>query len=256
MKDIQNMPANPEAHAMRLTSIRFNGAPPRADKRFIVEAFWMTVEVRFLLASAAEQWMNALPNKSTTTDVHHMIWGSSIDFIYRSCVRDAEIAQAIATESNSRRQATRSFVLLLKAKFEEFRFGAAMLRRKPLTEEKRRELAEKAEQLSNDFLRDSKNLQSVYARQPITEDDEAWLAMHLSGPTFKIANECAKLIKSIREDQFYARVSDEDRLAVIKAFSAEFSAYFKGQLHCISDWRFSSHRPFLQVSKWASLCYW
>lgn len=214
---------NPEAIAMRLTRIQFNGPPPRADKRYMVEAIWLTLDLRFVLAAAAEKW---LVGQRQVDDHHYLDWAAWIRFLLQSCIRDSKIAWQTAEDSFARRQAARSLYLQLKSQFEMSRFNAVVTRRKPISDSDRQELAGRiSKQLEEQDSAVKLAVRKQLTMVTITQEDVDWLRDYFETPCSKLMSEWENLIKSIRMDVFYSPVSATDYREVVKAFRSEFSEF-------------------------------
>jgi hypothetical protein len=143
----------PELLAMEV--IRKIEQPPyKTDTRFQVEAFFMSLELRYTLAEIARsriEGLNTEGSEDEGTTMHERLWRSYVTFIYESCIRDAEKALSIAQKSTALRQAARAGVYILRGKLELFHFDIlterTLLNRKRLLDTTdRKELSAKAQQ--------------------------------------------------------------------------------------------------------------
>lgn len=113
-------------HAMPVRSARIDTGfpPPRADARFAVEAIWVSVEVRFLLAELTTAWLEALQQRRVKYPAgNQRAWASYIAFVLKSCAIDADLALTTASKSESHRQVTKSTLLKMRVELEQFRFN-------------------------------------------------------------------------------------------------------------------------------------
>ncbi|KAK0186426.1 hypothetical protein F5146DRAFT_1161311 [Armillaria mellea] len=122
---------SPEHIAMRNVDRKIGQPPPKADRRYLLEAFILSVELRLMLGSIARSRFEGLPVTSNEPEAlhHRNIWYSFTLFIYQSCTADCQKAIAISHATSSSRLAARSASLMLCSEFEQFRFSMLEKRR-------------------------------------------------------------------------------------------------------------------------------
>lgn len=141
-------PRNPHEYAMRAARMKVGQSPPRADKRFLVEAFWTTINIRLSIAALAGTWVDAVSNRTKYPPGNRRVWASYVVFILRSCAADAELALQITQESESFRQEANTVLLLMRTELEQFRFNVHMTKQTTTktTAEGRAKLADTAKE--------------------------------------------------------------------------------------------------------------
>ena len=103
---------------------------PLADKRFIVEAFWLTINIRILIANVAQELLtpkNVYPGRFSSFSSFKEIWVSFIRFVLETCRRDARVANRIAEASQSRKQLLHSDVLIFNIELEILKLNYKIL---------------------------------------------------------------------------------------------------------------------------------
>ena len=109
------------------------GQPPhKADRKYQIEAFLLTIELRLILAQIASARVAELPLTSGDPDHarHRPIWTTFVGFLYDSCLEDCEKAISLARSCSALRQETRVQIVALRCRFEKVRFDALENRRK------------------------------------------------------------------------------------------------------------------------------
>ncbi|KZT10660.1 P-loop containing nucleoside triphosphate hydrolase protein [Laetiporus sulphureus 93-53] len=223
----ERAPKNPQEYAMRVARMGVGQPQPRADKRFVVEAIWVTINLRLMLSDLGAVWMEGLHKRESYPARNRRAWGAYVLFILRSCAADAQIALGIAEESGSRRQKTRTALLLMRVSLERFRFNILMARQDRRYQEERTKLQDAA---ANNFKEASDYVETVMeehrrARGDAAESEEIWLAENFSQAAMAIIDEWRAIEKSIREETFYSPVSLDELTAVAQSFSFGSSAW-------------------------------
>jgi hypothetical protein len=221
----------PEPLAMEAVNKKIGQPPHKADTRFQVEGFFLSLELRYTLAEIAQSRIEGLNAGSRDEDVtmHLRLWRSFVSFIYESCIRDAEKALSIAQKSTASRLAARAGVYILRGKLELFRFEIlterALLARDGLLDTSRREeLSTKAWQEANATVTRLKKLESTYIRsRPAVDMDglkseRAWFGQHCRERGDKYVEEYSKLAKHLLTESGYVPLSLQEREDIVKAF--------------------------------------
>ena len=109
------------------------GQPPyRADRKYHIEAFLLSIELRLMLAQVASARVAGL---SVTFDDpncprHRHIWITFVEFLHDSCIADCTKAASLARSCYAFRQEARIRVVALRCGFEKVRFYALEKRRR------------------------------------------------------------------------------------------------------------------------------
>ena len=109
------------------------GQPPRkADRKYQIEVFLLSIELRLMLAQIASARVSKLPLTSKVPDHprHRQIWATFVDFLYDSCIKDCEKAASLARSCSALRQEARVSIMGLRCNFEKVQFDVLERRRK------------------------------------------------------------------------------------------------------------------------------
>ena len=221
----------PEPLAMEAVNKKIGQPPHKADTRFQVEGFFLSLELRYTLAEIAQSRIEGLDEGSRDEGVtmHLRLWRSYVSFLYESCIRDAEKALSIAQNSTASRLAARAGVYMLRGKFELFRFEIlterASLARDGLLDYRRRvELSMKASQEAMTTVDRLKKLELTYIRSRTAINmvelnaERAWFSQHCRERGYKYVEEYSKLTKHLRTGSGYVPLSLQEKEDIVKAF--------------------------------------
>jgi len=243
-------PRRPMEFALRMARMKVGLPQPRADKRFLVEAFWTTLKIRFILADLAQVWLNAVSSKGETYPTQErQMWATYALFLLDTCARDAQIAFDIAQQSESRRQMTITSLLIMRADLERFRLNVEMARQSKTINVGRTKLIETACQKAQ-AAEDTISSTVKYHLTVLPNDDHDWLATNFTGTARTIVDEWWSIERSVRSDTYYAPVSLDERMAIVKAFNFCTSVIWRGELSDVLTSANSTHWSLLQLSKW------
>jgi hypothetical protein len=161
----------PEPVAIAEVNKKIGQPPHKADTRFQVEGFFLSLELRYTLAEVAQSRIEGL-NVSSGEEIvlrHERLWRSFVSFIYESCIRDAEKALKIAQKSSASRLTANAGINILRGKLELFRFEilaerTLLSRQGLLDSERRAELSAKTRQEAESVKLEMKRLQTTYTR--------------------------------------------------------------------------------------------
>ncbi|TFK54494.1 P-loop containing nucleoside triphosphate hydrolase protein [Heliocybe sulcata] len=222
LTDPVNAPRNPRDHAMRMARMVVGQPKPQADKRFCVEAFWVTINVRFTLADLAQTWVEALKGRGAYPRQHVQMWALYRQFLLRSCLVDATVALNIAEQSEARRQMTVTCLLIMRAELELSRLHVQMNRDNGILERQREKLLESVveKRLAATSYKDS--VIRAHRAKLGAPAEAGWLRDNFANVAETVVEEWSALELSVRGGSFYQPVSIEDKMSVIKAFQSEF----------------------------------
>ncbi|KAI9068435.1 hypothetical protein FKP32DRAFT_1561707 [Trametes sanguinea] len=245
MQAIANDPARatdaPEPLALAIVDQKIGQPRPKADVRFQVEAFFLTLELRSLVARVAESRMEGLStlNDGFGDDYFRLraVWTSFVKFLYKSCITDAHKAKALAAESFATQQEARAALFVIRFEFELFRWRkrckhARLCRdgkydepaRNALSGEVRRykdTLDDALDLLRKEYMRKrpSKTMEDVKA-------ERAWIAENCGQKVDAWKQECDVLEEFLVKGGFYQPVSLQERADIVKAFSFSHRGHF------------------------------
>lgn len=250
--DPSRAPRQPREFALRMARMKVGQPQPRADKRFLVEAFWATLNVRFILADLGFVWLKAANKNGSNYDLQQRrAWAKYVIFLLDSCEKDAQTAFMIAKESGSRRQMTTTSLFIMRGNLELFRFRVGVAQESGVMKntEERAKLAVEASRGASDageFI--SLTINEHLAVLPADRQD--WIASRFRDTASTIEDEWKNLERCIRAETFYEPVSLDEKTAIVKAFQFEFSMYLCSTLSILlkSKAPHSPHWTFLQLS--------
>ncbi|KAK7060167.1 hypothetical protein VNI00_000931 [Paramarasmius palmivorus] len=213
--------------------------PPKADVRYHVEAFLISVEIRFMLAQLARSRIDSLTVTSNDPEVHnhHRLWTSFTDFLYHSCEVDCRKAIKMAEASFSSRLAARSVVLVFRAEFERFRFSILEKRKEHIraanmSPQVRRELVQEINEREAQWRKFIVKAEQSYLRSRPTQtiDDtraeRAWFRDNCLIKFKRILDELPDFVAHIERDTVYQPLSHQEMEDVVKAFGFTHRGHF------------------------------
>jgi hypothetical protein len=228
----------PEPIAIAEVNKKIGQPPHKADTRFQVEAFFLSLEVRYMLAEIAQSRIEGLKVSSSSGEIvlrHERLWRSFVSFIYESCIRDAEKALKIAEKSSASRLAAHAGINILRGKLELFRFEilgerTVLVRQGLLNDERRAELSAKTQLEANSASDGIIILQKTYIRgrppSNIAElrSEREWFAENCQAKGDKFLKEYDALATHLRTERGYEPLALKEREDIVKAFG--FSKLF------------------------------
>lgn len=255
--DPGSSPRDPMVHAMRIAKIKIGQSRPLADRRFLVESMWLTIHIRLILTDMATAWIEAIDKRTSGGPPSNqlLMWATYVGYLFKSCLRDADIASGVARDSESHRQISKTALYQMRISLEEFRFDMMMCKMTGQFKEKdnRDSLAERASTLLQEA--DALMEMTIYEHQQKKPGAEemAWLETNFSSVARDIVDEWAKIEKSIRRDTFYEPLSLQERIAVVKALG--FGTHGRSSFLTWPENMFiSACGTLLQLSEWAHVC--
>jgi hypothetical protein len=218
VSDPAHAPRRPQEHAMRMARMEVGIPQPRADKRFLVEAIWATLQIRFTLVELAQAWSKAVQGleDSIYPRSERQEWGNYTMFLLESCEKDVGIAYEIAEASDSRRQMTKTRLLSLRAELEKCRLNIEMSKQFGLWGEQRLKFAEEANEAGNNVER----VMVKTARQhldALPHDIPGWFAENFLEAAKTIRKEWHNLERTLKSGTFYEPLSLDEKMAIVKA---------------------------------------
>jgi hypothetical protein len=221
----------PEPLAMEEVNKKIGQPPHKADTRFQVEGFFMSIDLRYTLAEIAQSRIGGLNTASQEEEIttHTHLWRSYVSFIYESCVRDAKKALTVAQRSTASRLAARAEVYILRGKLELFRFEilterTLLARDGDLDDARKKMLSSKAQREGKATAAQIKALESTYLRSRPAEDvgdlkaERTWFTQNCRDRGDKYVEEYNKLAAHLLNERGYEPLSLQERADIVKAF--------------------------------------
>ncbi|KAK2464284.1 hypothetical protein APHAL10511_003741 [Amanita phalloides] len=225
--DPAHAPRRPQEHAMRVARMSVGVPQPRADQRFLVEAIWATLQVRFTLVELAQTWIKAVEDSASYPPSERMEWGIYGVFLLSSCERDIEIAHEIAEKSGSRRQMTRTRLLSLRTELEKCRVNIEMTKQCGLWDQGQRlKYADRAKEEGVTAEQIIFETMKEHTRALRSDIPGGWLSENFYEPAKAIQEEWKNLEQTLKSDTFYAPVSLDEKMAIVKAFNFSHTGHF------------------------------
>jgi hypothetical protein len=226
--DPARMPRHPQEHAMRVAKIQVGQPRPLADRRFLVEAFWSTLDIRMMLIRLAQVWLDGVKQREAFYPAfHRQEWATYIDFLISTCDRDALQAFEIAEASESHRQVMRSALWQMRIKLEQFRFQLSMHKLNGTIKDNRAHLAEassKHGQMAKEKMAETIKVYMLKRAHGLRTEEEKWVQDNFSEAAQVIVDEWGAIEPSIRLDTFHQPVSVEEKMQIVGALG--FGGYF------------------------------
>ncbi|PVF97899.1 P-loop containing nucleoside triphosphate hydrolase protein [Serendipita vermifera] len=214
-------PRHPQVYAMQVAKTKIGMAPPRADTRFQVESIWLTIDARFRIGTLAEKFYSKLSEAKEVIPAHLETWKTLVEFIYKSCDRDARLALQIAHRSVAHRQVLLSNLRIFKARWRSLQSLVIFkqMQQKGLNPEERKELANKV----GDYLLVTKQ-EVNQARSANINLSPAVVRNEFEEPLSEILKQWEGLLSTLnRPSVFHQPVTEEEKRAVVASFTAEYT---------------------------------
>ncbi|KZT03360.1 uncharacterized protein LAESUDRAFT_366011 [Laetiporus sulphureus 93-53] len=229
----------PEQTAFEIVNVKIGQPPHKADTRFQIEAYILSLEIRFMLSQIASSRLEGLPVMSDNEAImlHRQRWFAFVNFVLESCIADARKALLMAHRSSASRQAARCGVYILRAEFEQFRTQIVeerneLFRTGQLDDARRRELAAKVKGWSTNLLNVVSKYEGEYIRsrpsQNMAElkEELAWYKINCRRKIETWREECGSLERFVLTDKIYQPLSLQEREDIVKAFGFSHRGHF------------------------------
>ncbi|KAH0839427.1 hypothetical protein J3R83DRAFT_202 [Lanmaoa asiatica] len=230
LSDPGTSPREPMIHAMRVAKVKIGQPRPLADRRFLVEAIWLTIHIRLQMADLTTTWVDSISERTggSINTSQQLSWATYIGFLFKSCLRDADVAFVVAKDSESHRQSSKTALYQMRISLEEFRFDMMMCKMTGrFKEQDRRDaLVARASNL-HEGAKELMNTTIQQHREKKTSVEEmGWLEANFSSVARDIVGEWASIERSIRMNTFYQPVSLEERIAIVKALNFSHAGHY------------------------------
>ncbi|THH13828.1 hypothetical protein EW146_g6431 [Bondarzewia mesenterica] len=229
----------PEPLAMDEVNKKIGQPPHKADTRFQVEAFFLSLELRFMLAQIARSRIRGLTIMSSDEGIRHhrRLWHAFTEFIFTSCLQDSRKALTIAEKSSASRLSARSAIYIIRAELEKFRFdiiterddlaktgrlnGAERKQLAARVNDKRAHAAEFLNKVETAYMR-SRPSRTVKDLQV----ERAWFADECRAKAENYGREYGQLEQHIATDNAYQPLSLQEKADIVKAFKFTHRGHF------------------------------
>ncbi|KAL4078392.1 hypothetical protein V8B97DRAFT_2003617 [Scleroderma yunnanense] len=174
---------NPQVHAMRMEKMKIGQPRPLADRRFLVEAFWLTLRIRLVLTDLIRTWLEEISK------------------------RNSNVIKKTAKDSEARRQVTRTVLWKMRVELERFRFNLFI-----------DELLIRARELQTNSGQCMREALREHCQRKNDPEETDWLSTNFSSIAQDIVDEWGEIERTIRLDTFYEPLSLQERMEIVKAF--------------------------------------
>lgn len=217
--DPSHILGEPEVVAMAEVNKKIGQPPHKADTKYQVEAFLLSLDIRLQIAEIAESRYEGLGLESADS---RRLWHSLADFLYASCDVDAENAQEMAERSAASRQVARCTTKRLRISLERIRLGVQYKRdnfvlasefspnnRLLLVHELKvaLRLAEQSYIQARNCLRD----------RVLTLTEQQWFKTECQRPTARVLRDFEKFTEHIRSGSVYEPLSRAEKASIVAA---------------------------------------
>ncbi|KAH9848820.1 hypothetical protein C2E23DRAFT_738850 [Lenzites betulinus] len=243
MMEIANNPARgvnaPEPLALATAKSIVGQPPPKADVRFQVEAYFLSLELRSLIAQVAQARADALtPAKDNAAGISHRErWTDFVAFLYTSCIVDAKKARDLADNSSATRQAARASLFVIRYEFELFRWQTQckrtdLCREGTFDADTRKELAHEVQVHKVNMLSAVSELQKEYIRKRPSKttadmrEERQWFDNNCRSKVDAWQKECDTFEEFLLKDGVYQPLSLQEREDIVKAFGFSHRGHF------------------------------
>ena len=212
-------PPHPEGVAIALAKRLLGTNPPNADKRFRVEAIWLSMELRYILGSIALARLETLKRHTGAADDQRLIlWSNFAELVFTSCIDDAKLAAKIATESGAAVQSLEATVKICRADQELIKAKCSISQARGRFTGERDHWSSEAERLKADATRVGRRAQQDFLRrQGSGERQRQIIKEKLTTPLASVLEKWEEVITSLTQT-FYAPPSREELAAIIRVF--------------------------------------
>jgi hypothetical protein len=231
MSTPSRIPSRPHENAMRLAKLQVGQSRPLADRRFVVEAFWCTLHIRLTLISLGRTWLEEVEKREADYPQYHFQqWANYIKFILKSCSRDVDKALELARSSDSHRQVTKTSLLYMRVKLEDFRFSFYMNKQTGAIKDNRPDLVNAAEGHGHEARQLMTGVVAEHLRNK-PEEEVSWLKENFSDAAHTIVDEWNTIREALlRGSTFYEEVSLKEKMEIVRAFNFGKLALVKLQI--------------------------
>lgn len=212
-------PQDVEQLALRFARMRI-GQPPHASLRFIIEAFWVTIDILVLLGLATYEASKAIGRRESNTR-SSLRWTKLADFFFNQAVKDAEVALNLAESSESWNKVVICQIILLRTKYELalHKCRSSVNPKGNLYTNARASTKKMCEDGILTVQKQQSTVPEDYLQQ--CEDGERgvrrnWVNENFTQPSNAILRSWMELKKSTESGGRYNEVTDEERAAIFK----------------------------------------
>jgi len=213
-------PPHPEGIAIA-TAKRLTGTnPPNADKRFRVEAIWLSMELRYILGSIILARLETLKRRTPDVDDQRLIlWSDFAELVFDSCTDDAKLAAKITMESGAAVQSLEATVKLSRSILELTKANCSIAEARGRFVGEREHWLSEAERLKARAELNGRKAQQDFLHKPGSRGQSQVANEKLMIPLTSLLEKWDQLITSLSRSTFHsAPPSREELAAIIRVF--------------------------------------
>lgn len=214
-------PSHPEGVAIAIAKRLTGTNPPHADKRFRVEAIWLSMELRYILGSIILARLGTVKGHTQAVDDHRLIlWSDFAERVFTSCTDDAKLAAKITTGSGAAVQSLEATVKSCRAAHELIKAKCSIAEARGRFSDEREYWLSEAERLKAEVASDYQKAQQDFLRKPGSRERQRQIISEkLTTPLTSLLEKWEELITSLSRTTFYAAPPSREELAdIIKVF--------------------------------------
>ncbi|CAE6531432.1 unnamed protein product [Rhizoctonia solani] len=214
-------PRNVEQQALRLARMQIGQLPPRASLRFVVEAFWITIDILIQLGVATGKASEEVRKRDPNVTEHQQ-WERLAEFILARAVKDAETVYDLAIKSESWNKAIKCLIFVLQARYElaSHQCRVAIANGALSDENKKAEVVDMCRQ-GIDHIKDLQvSVPQEYARRWAPQERQnklTWVGTNFVRPSNVILESWETLERSAIGRTWYQEVTNAERATILRA---------------------------------------
>ncbi|CUA71425.1 NFX1-type zinc finger-containing protein 1 [Mus musculus] [Rhizoctonia solani] len=214
-------PQDVEQRALRLARMQIGQLPPRASHRFVVEAFWITIDILLQLGIATGKASDDIRRRNPN-GVEHQQWERLAEFILERAVKDAEVVYELAIKSESWNKAIKCLIFVLQARYElaAHQCRVAIGKGALSSDTTRVELVDMCRQGIQRIKSLRTNVPQEYSRRWEPEQQQeklAWAEINFVQPSGVLLESWESLKRSAKGGTWYQDVTHEERATILRA---------------------------------------
>ena len=226
-------PPHPEGVAIAVAKQLIGTDPPNADKRFRVEAIWLSMELRYILGGATLARLETLKRHiGNGNDQCLTLWSDFTELVFKSCVDDAQLAAKITTDTGAAVQSLEATMKSCRAILELTKAKCSISEaRARFTEEREHWLSIATRLKAGAEVHGRKAREDLLHKQP-SGDLQQVINEKLTIPLNSLLEKWEELINSLSRTTFQsAPPSREELAAIIKVFGDSELCFHSNLMH-------------------------
>jgi hypothetical protein len=238
-------PSHPEGVAIAMAKRLTGTNPPHADKRFRVEAIWLSMELRYILGSIILARLETLKRHTQDADDQRLIlWSDFAELVFVSCTDDARLAAKITTESGAAVQSLEATVKSCRAIQELIKARCSIAEARGRFSEMREDWLSEANRLKAEVESDSRKAQLEFLRKPGSRERQIQvISEKLTIPLTSLLEKWEEIITSLSRTTFQSAPPSREELAAIIRVFGDSEFYLNSNLmHKLTTCLISAHR--------------